>query len=257
MFEKVLLFEKKQKRTKPMVLAVLFEITVITLLIFSPLFFKKDDIKKVVFLEQFFLPPLVPQGPGNVEKKPGPPPSKKKQETRPVENPPKDILESPAEIPKDIVKGEGDENKTVGEGETENVGGVPGGKPCDSPNCVVGGTGAAPEGGEPHPDESGRKPPPPPNPPRVGGNVKQAKLIHKVEPKYPEIARRNRVQGDVFLEAIIGTDGNTHNTKVISGHILLRQSSIDAVKQWKYEPATLNGEPIEVTTNITVKYILK
>lgn len=260
MFEKVLLFEKKQKRTKSMVLAILFETVVIILLIFSPLFFEKEDIKKVVFLEQFFLPPAVPAGPAvNVEKKPGSPASKKKVETQKSEVPKKDILESPTEIPKEIAKGN-EENKTEAEkgttGVGENTGGVPGGKPCEPPNCVVGGTGEQKnkEETKKQPEE---KQPPKPDSPRKGGNVVQAKLIKKVEPIYPPLAKQSRIQGDVLLEAIIDKNGKTKNIKVISGHTLLRQSSVDAVSEWKYEPATLNGEPVEVDTTITVKYILK
>ena len=262
MFEKILLNETKHSRKKPMAIAVLFEIALVVVLIFSPLFFEKDDIKKVVFLEQFFLPPSVPQGPGSVEKKIGSPAPKKKPVVQKNEASKKEILQSPTEIPKEIAKEEDDENKTSAKKETvesgENTGGIPGGKPCDSPNCVTGGTGEVKNSEETKQNQPEEKPAPPtPKPPRKGGNVVQAKLIKMVEPVYPPLALKNGIQGNVVLDGIIGIDGMIHNINVVSGHILLRQSAIDAIEQWKYEPATLNGEPIEVNTTITVKFVLK
>ena len=107
-------------------------------------------------------------------------------------------------------------------------------------------------------------PPPPPAPPviraapvRQGGNVQAANLIHQVNPVYPAIARQTRIQGVVVLEAIIGKDGSIDSLRVVSGHLLLTQAALDAVKQWKYRPTMLNGEPIEVITTITVTFTLQ
>ncbi len=241
----MLLFEKKQSRAGPMSAAVVFEIFAVVLLIFMPLFFANEDLRESVLIDKIFFPPGPPPGPHKSDKlqnKSSEPakPKSNPQEKKPAETPP-DIFQSPTEIPKETPTEGGGKNEKESENEKEGGGdpnGVPGGEPCGTPDCVPGGTGE-------------------PEPPRVGGQIKQAKLIHKVEPVYPPLAKKNRVQGDVLLEAIIGIDGNTHNIKVISGHPLLRQSAIDAVEQWIYEPATLNGKPIEVATTITVKYILK
>jgi protein TonB len=108
-------------------------------------------------------------------------------------------------------------------------------------------------------------PPPPPVPPaptvsapiRVGGEVQRANLVFQVKPTYPEILRRARVQGTVTLEATIAKDGQIENLRVLSGHPFLAQAAIDAVKQWRYRPTLLNGEPVEVVTNITVTFTLQ
>jgi protein TonB len=104
-------------------------------------------------------------------------------------------------------------------------------------------------------------PPPAPSvkasPVRQGGNVQPARLIHQVNPVYPQIARQTRVQGVIVMEAIISKEGSVESLRVVSGHPLLFQSAIDAVKQWKYHPATLNGEPVDVITTITVTFTLQ
>src|SRR5437773_1030567 len=87
---------------------------------------------------------------------------------------------------------------------------------------------------------------------RVSAGVTQGMLVRKVTPTYPPLARTARVQGTVLLAAIIGKDGTVQNLHVISGHPLLTQAAIDAVKQWRYKPYILNGEPVEVDTQMTV-----
>jgi protein TonB len=71
---------------------------------------------------------------------------------------------------------------------------------------------------------------------------------------YPPLAKQARIQGVVLLEAVISKDGAIDNLRVISGHPLLTQAAIDAVKQWRYKPTLLNGEPVEVVTTITVNF---
>lgn len=79
-------------------------------------------------------------------------------------------------------------------------------------------------------------------------------LIRKIVPVYPTIAGRVNVQGDVILHAIISRDGSIERLNLISGHPLLVAAAMDAVKQWKYRPYILNGEPVEVETYITVTF---
>ena len=82
----------------------------------------------------------------------------------------------------------------------------------------------------------------------------QASLINKVQPSYPPLARQARIQGTVIIEAVISRGGTIEELKVISGHPLLQQAAVDAVKQWRYKPTLLNNEPVEVVTTVTVTF---
>jgi periplasmic protein TonB len=84
----------------------------------------------------------------------------------------------------------------------------------------------------------------------------QGSLIRRVEPVYPPLARSARIQGPVVLEAVISKGGTIENLQLISGHPMLVHAAIDAVKQWRYRPYNLNGEAIEVETQITVNFVL-
>ena len=83
-----------------------------------------------------------------------------------------------------------------------------------------------------------------------------ADVLTKVPPKYPDAAKKAKVQGTVLLKAIIGKDGMVENLQVVSGPKELRSSSLDAVRQWTYKPYLLNGEPVEVKTTINIIYSL-
>ena len=91
---------------------------------------------------------------------------------------------------------------------------------------------------------------------RQGGAVTQASLINRVNPVYPPLARQTRVAGTVRLHAIISKQGTVQQLEVLSGHPLLVQSALDAVRQWRYRPTLLNGEPVEVDTTIDVIFSL-
>ena len=84
----------------------------------------------------------------------------------------------------------------------------------------------------------------------------EGNLITKVTPKYPVEAKKHRIQGKVVLKAIIGKEGNVTDLKVESGPKELRQSSLDAVRQWKYKPYLLNGQPVAVATTVNINYSL-
>ena len=109
----------------------------------------------------------------------------------------------------------------------------------------------------PAPPEPVRKKPAAPRQLRIGSAPQAAKLVNKVVPVYNRLAVQARVQGVVKLEAIIATDGRIRDLRLISGHPLLVQNAMDAVKQWRYRPTLLNGEPVEVVTQIFVNFILK
>jgi periplasmic protein TonB len=91
---------------------------------------------------------------------------------------------------------------------------------------------------------------------RVSQGVMQGLLIHQVKPTYPPLARQARIQGSVVLQAVIAKDGSIQNLRLVSGHPMLAPAAIDAVKQWRYKPYFLNGEPVEVETQITVNFTL-
>ena len=92
--------------------------------------------------------------------------------------------------------------------------------------------------------------------PLLVSHLAEANLLHKVQPTYPPIARQARVQGAVELRAIISKNGTIENLVVVRGHPMLSAAAIEAVRQWRYRPYLLNGEPIEVETEITVNFLL-
>jgi len=103
--------------------------------------------------------------------------------------------------------------------------------------------------------------PPPPKPVapariRVGGNVQSAALVRQVQPVYPQIARTAHISGTVILHAIIAKDGTIQELQYISGPPLLMRAAMDAVREWRYKPTLLNGEPVEVDTTISVVFTL-
>lgn len=92
---------------------------------------------------------------------------------------------------------------------------------------------------------------------RVGGAVQAAKLIHRVQPDYPQVARGEHLQGTVRLRALIAKDGSLARLYVIKGYCSLADSSLRAVSQWRYAPTLFNGEPVEIDTEITVIFQLQ
>ena len=91
---------------------------------------------------------------------------------------------------------------------------------------------------------------------KQGGAVTAASIITQTRPAYPALARQARIQGTVLLHAIIDKDGQVAKLEVVSGHPLLVQSALDAVKQWRYKPTQLNGDPVEVDTTIQVTFTM-
>ena len=127
--------------------------------------------------------------------------------------------------------------------------------------------------GSPSGERDGTPPPPPPSPPpappklsdptpvpavpiRRGGGVVMSNLVHQVQPVYPMLAQKSRTQGVVLLEAVILRDGTIDpaRIRVISGHVLLNDAAVEAVRQWRYKPTLLNKEPVEILTTITVNF---
>jgi TonB family protein len=107
-------------------------------------------------------------------------------------------------------------------------------------------------------------PPPPPPPPQtqaehsmrisIGGNVMQEKLVRNVPPVHPELAKQARIEGVVRLNIVIDKQGRVSNIKVLSGHPLLIPAALDAVKQWEYRPTLLNGELVDIETEVSIPF---
>jgi protein TonB len=134
------------------------------------------------------------------------------------------------------------------------LGGVPGGVAGGSMGGVIGGVigGANTKiAAPPAPKEIKSK-----APVRLGGRVRAPRLIHRVDPTYPPLARQTHTEGTVVIEAILDETGNVVEMKVISGHGLLIPAAIEAVRQWKYEPTYLNDQPVAVQMNINVTFTL-
>src|SRR5215469_6187673 len=128
------------------------------------------------------------------------------------------------------------------------LGGVTGGIPGGVLSGVLSSTGRAPV--------LVKTPAPAPKRMRVPAQVAEANLIHDVPPQYPPEAGRARIEGTVVLMAVIGKDGIVQDVRVESGLPILAQAAIDAVRQWRYRPYLLNGEPVEVDSRITINFTL-
>lgn len=166
-------------------------------------------------------------------------------------------LTAPSKVPKQVVIS--NDAPAVLPTAPQIAGGVPGGLPGGIPGGTLGGI----LNSVPCPA------PPPPPPPvaalpavpatpsriRVGGNVEAGLLLREVTPSYPKLAQQVHIGGTVRLKAIIGTDGKVEELTLISGHPLLIQAAEAAVKQWVYKPTLLNGQPVEVDTEVDVHFV--
>ena len=127
-------------------------------------------------------------------------------------------------------------------------GGVPGGVEGGVPGGVVGGI----VGGLP----SDVPAPAAPAPVRVGGMIQAPKLVNRVNPQYPEIARSARTTASLILEATVGADGRVDDVKILRGQPLFDASAVEAVRQWRYQPLLLNGVPVPFIVTITLNFNL-
>jgi TonB family protein len=122
------------------------------------------------------------------------------------------------------------------------AGDVPGGTPCGQTGAAAGTMLARNADG--------------PQRVRLSSDVAQGLIATKIQPEYPDLARKARIQGTVCLKAVISKDGDAAEVHLISGHPALAQAAIDAVKQCKYKPYLLDGRPVEVETLVTVNFTL-
>jgi protein TonB len=230
---------KKTNKSWTVVLSAILQIAVVGVFILIPLIYTEALPKQ--FLNTFLVAPPPPAPP--------PPPAAAVQHiVKPVVRLiQQGKLMAPTVIPKkvEIIKEEELPPDVGATGVTGGVvGGIPGGSEGGVLGAIIGSAGGAP--------------PPPPKAAtqriRVGGNVQAAKIINQVTPVYPEIAKTAHIQGTVVLHAIIGKDGTVTQLQFISGPPLLMRSAMDAVREWRYQPTLLNGDPVEVDTTISVVF---
>ncbi|HZP17983.1 MAG TPA: TonB family protein [Terriglobales bacterium] len=226
----------KTKRGKTSTIAFIVQIVIIGIMILIPLMFT-EALPKTQLMTFLVAPPPPPPPP--------PPPAAvkvvKQVETDIVNN----QLRTPTKIPKKVEMIKEEEAPPPSTGV---VGGVPGGVPGGQMGGVIGGIISSTPVAVPKVAVQRV---------RVSQGVTQGMVIHRVQPTYPQMAKIARVQGAVVLAAIIGKDGTIQNLHVISSASpLLNQAAIDAVRQWRYRPYILNGEPVEVDTQITVNFTL-
>lgn len=88
----------------------------------------------------------------------------------------------------------------------------------------------------------------------VGGAIAAPKLTHSVQATYPLDALKNRVEGSVLMEVVVGCQGEVSSTRVVKGVPMLTEAALDAVKQWRYVPTLLNGKPVPVRMHVTVTF---
>jgi protein TonB len=244
MFEDVLIESSPQKgKGKKLVslpVALLLHVVVIGVVVGASIWFV-DDVPEPPIPVTFYAaaPPPPPPPPAAAPKPVAPKPEVVKPvPVRPSEMTAPTII--PEKIPEPLAAPEVE--IPAGEGVEGGVeGGVPGGVPGGVIGGVVGGTGPGLS------DE----------PLRVGGDVKAPQLTNRVEPQYPEAARKARMEGVVILEAIITATGSVEDVKVLkSMNPLLDAAASRAVQQWKYRPATLNGRAVRVYLTVTVTFNL-
>lgn len=231
MFDDLVLSGKMKKTNKPwtVLLSTIVQFMILGVMILIPLIYTEALPKGM--LSTFLVAPPPPPPP--------PPPAQPVKIVRPRIVQPQRMV-APTVIPKKIemIK---EEAPDIG---VEGAVGVAGGT-----GGVVGGVLGGIIG-----------PPPPPKPVqtriRVGGNVQGAKLIRQIQPVYPPIAKTAHISGTVLLHAIIAKDGSIQELQYISGPAMLMKSAMDAVHEWRYQPTLLNGEPVEVDTQIQVVFTL-
>ncbi len=232
------------------VVSFMLQVLFIGIMILIPLIYT-DSLPKATLTSFLVAPPPPP---------PPPPPPQAAAPVKVVKVVPRQFdagrLMAPKQIPKDIANIK-EEDLPPPSASSGVVGGVPGGVPGGAPGGVIGGIiGSVPTAAPPPPPPKVEAKPPTPQRIRVGGNVQAANLIRKVTPQYPPLAKQARVQGTVKFQAIIGKDGTIQNLTLLNGHPLLVPAATEAVKQWLYRPTLLNGEPVEVVTQIDVNFTL-
>ena len=230
----------KTKRGRTTTFAIFLEICLIGLMVLMPLIFT-EALPKQQLMTFLVAPPPTP-----------PPPPPAAAPVKIVKQVQTDIvngeLRTPTKIPQKVQMIKEDEAPPPVMGSSGVIGGVPGGIPGGQMGGVIGGIISSTPVAVPKVATPQRV--------RVSQGVSAGLLVRRVNPNYPPLARQARISGQVVLRAVISKDGSIENLTLVSGHPMLAPAAIDAVKQWKYRPYLLNGEPVEVDTEVLVNFTL-
>jgi periplasmic protein TonB len=230
----------KTKRGWTSIVSFLLQFMIIGVMVLIPLIFT-EALPKTVTLGFLVAPPPPP-----------PPPPPAAAPVKIVKVIQTDIvngqLRTPTKIPQKVQMIKEEEAPPPVMASAGVVGGVPGGVPGGSMGGVIGSVLSATPVAVPKVATPQRV--------RVSAGVTSGLLVRKVNPTYPPLARQARIQGTVVLQAQISKTGDIENLQLISGHPMLAPAAIEAVKQWKYRPYLLNGEPVEVETQVQVNFTL-
>ncbi len=237
--------QQRRRRSLATVLSIAFQCSLLGCVLILPLMFTEALPRQQLL--SFLAAPLPP---------PPPPPAASAAAAKVVERVGTDIMDgrlrTPGRIPQKVQMIREDEAPpALSSGGV--VGGVPGGIPGGQMGGVIGGIISSTSTLSSVPRLSI---PAAPKRIRISQGVTEGRLIQKIAPAYPTIARAARIQGEVVLTAIISRTGEIQNLTLVSGHPMLVPAAIQAVKQWRYRPFLLNGEPVEVETTITVTFQL-
>jgi periplasmic protein TonB len=242
MFEDSLIESGGKLRTKrgmTTTLSFVLQVALIGVLVLIPLLFT-EALPKTQLMTFLVAPPPPP---------PPPPPAAPVKVVKQIQT---DIingqLRTPTKIPEKVQMIKEEEAPPPMASMAGVVGGVPGGVPGGQMGGVIGGIISSTPVAVPKVATPQRV--------RVSQGVTQGLLIKRIQPTYPPLARQARIQGTVLLQAEISKTGDIQNLRLISGHPMLAPAAIEAVKQWKYRPYILNGEPVDVETQITVNFTL-
>jgi protein TonB len=228
----------KTKRLGTTILSFLLQVGLICILILIPLIYT-DALPKGNLMTFLVAPPPPPPPP--------PPPAAAVKVVKIQSEVINGQLRTPTKIPNKVqmIKEE-EAPPDLGAGGVP--GGVPGGIPGGSTGGVMGGILSSANAAIPKVATPQRV--------RVSSGVSTGLLIKKVTPNYPQLAKQARIQGSVVLQAEISKEGTIQNLQLISGHPMLAPAAIEAVKQWRYKPYLLNGEPVAVETQVVVNFSL-
>ena len=223
------------RRSSTLTISIVVHAVLLTAGIVVPLLYEEAGPEPTAAIRAFFVEPATVAAPPP----PPPPPAPGPRPT--TTKPPAPVQEAkfvaPVDVPPDLPAP--DESFDAFGVEGGVAGGVEGGVPGGVVGGVVGGI-----------------PTTAPAPPRVrvGGMLVAPKILKKVPPVYPDLAKTARVGGIVIMEAVVGVDGRVADVKVLRGHPLLDQAAVEAVRQWRYQPLLLNGVPNEFILSVTVVF---
>jgi protein TonB len=228
----------------PQIVSGAIHLTILSVVLVLPLLYAADKLPALPAMMAFVAPTAAAPPPP-----PPPPPRANRSEAKPLPVPTSGQMAAPLEAPTEIAP----EPASPGLEAFGVEGGVEGG--------LVGGVAGGIVGGL----VSMLPPPPPPPPPqpapkvpvRIGGQIQAPALIRRVEPVYPDIAVLAKVSGIVILEAVVAADGSVESVRVLRSVKFLDGPATDAVKQWRYSPLVLNGEPTPFVLTVTLTFSIK